>query len=106
MTLECSDCHETYVKKSTDGLLVCRFCKGQIRPVDPEATRRRDAFEKRMCDVHEFYNDDLPARNKEFDRMIPLALTWIGDDDRGYAYDRVEYVMRKHDFGYTMEGEW
>ena len=101
--LTCCDCGKHYKKKPTDGLLVCRYCKGQISPMNIEAIYRRDMFEKRMRETHEKYKDDIPARNKEFDRMIPLALTWIGDDERGFAYDRVEYVIRKNKFHYAME---
>lgn len=103
MILTCSDCKEHYEKKPQDGLLVCKLCKGQISPINIEATYRRDMFEKRMKETNEFHDGDIPARNKEFDRMIPLALTWIGNDDRGFAYDRVEYVLRKNGFHYAMK---
>jgi len=106
MILECADCRENYEKKPTDGLLVCRFCKGQIKPIDEAATIRRDGFEREMIEIAEFFDDDLVGRNKEFDRIIPLALTQIGDDERGFAYDRVNYILHKNNFRYEMEGGW
>ena len=103
MILECSDCRGSYEKKEQDLLFVCKLCKGQIKPINEAATIRRDGFEREMIEIAEFFDDDLVGRNKEFDRLIPLALTQIGDDERGFAYDRVEYVIRKNKFHYAME---
>ena len=74
--------------------------------MDKETTRRRDIFEQRMLDANEQFKDDIPARNAEFDRIIPLALTWIGDDEDGFAYDRVEEVIRRNDLYYGYTGTW